>query len=137
VTPRIHFLTLGCVDLDASVGFYEALGWTCTKHTPHHALFPLQGGLVLSLCPATELADHAGVACVPGAGVALSHNVAASHDVQPLLDRAVAAGGVLTQRAQAAPWGGVHGWFTDPSGVPWEVVWNPRVRVGACPPDPG
>lgn len=137
MTPRVHFLTLACADLDASVAFYRGLGWTCTKHTPQHALFALHGGLVLSLCPAPVLAEHTGIPCVPGAGVALSHNVAGPEHVQPLLDRAVAAGGALLRSAQPAPWGGLHGWFTDPSGVPWEVVWNPRVTVEACPPDPG
>ena len=37
-----------------------------------------------------------------------------------------AAGARITQPAERAAWGGYRGYFLDPEGNPWELVFNPR-----------
>jgi uncharacterized glyoxalase superfamily protein PhnB len=39
---------------------------------------------------------------------------------------AAAAGGTVTKPAQDVFWGGFSGYFADPDGHLWEVVWNPH-----------
>jgi len=61
-------------------------------------------------------------------GVTLAINVERAEDVQPGLDMAKAAGATILKPATKAEWGGVSGYFADPDGYPWEVVWAPRSR---------
>jgi len=42
-----------------------------------------------------------------------------------VLSLAAAAGGTITKPAQDVFWGGYSGYFADPDGHLWEVVWNP------------
>ena len=36
-----------------------------------------------------------------------------------------AAGATLTERPHERPWGIYSGYFRDPDGHLWEVIWNP------------
>ena len=47
------------------------------------------------------------------------------------LDRAVAAGATITKPAGETFWGGYAGYFQDPDGHLWEVVWNPQLLPSA------
>lgn len=39
---------------------------------------------------------------------------------------AKAAGAIIVKTAQETFWGGYAGYFQDPDGHLWEVVWNPQ-----------
>lgn len=39
---------------------------------------------------------------------------------------AASAGATILKPAQDTFWGGYSGYFQDPDGHPWEVVWNPQ-----------
>jgi uncharacterized protein len=52
--------------------------------------------------------------------------VARREDVDVLLDRAEAAGATRTAPAHDRPWGIYSGYFRDPDGHLWEIIWNPR-----------
>jgi len=59
-----------------------------------------------------------------------------SHTMRALVQRSVlaavvAAGARLLKPAQDAFWGGYSGYFADPDGFLWEVVWNPSFPVAA------
>ena len=41
-------------------------------------------------------------------------------------DRAERAGARIVKPAHATFWGGYGGYFQDPDGHLWEVVWNPQ-----------
>jgi catechol 2,3-dioxygenase-like lactoylglutathione lyase family enzyme len=56
----------------------------------------------------------------------IGHLVAEKHDVDALLAAAVAAGGTLTEEPHGRPWGIYSGYFRDPDGHLWEIIWNPR-----------
>ena len=43
------------------------------------------------------------------------------------LSFAPAAGATIVKRARDTFWGGYAGYFQDPDGHLWEVVWNPQL----------
>jgi uncharacterized glyoxalase superfamily protein PhnB len=45
------------------------------------------------------------------------------------MHQAKIAGAVIVKPAQATFWGGYAGYFQDPDGHLWEVVWNPQWTV--------
>ena len=113
--PRISVITLGVTDVERAVRFYrDGLGLPAREDKPPVIYFELQGTW-LALFPREPLAGYAGVAA-EGSGfsaVTLSCNVPSVQEV----DRTV-------QAAEAA--GGYTGWFADPDGHLWEIVYNPR-----------
>jgi len=95
-------------------------------------VFFKSGGAVVALYPLDKLADDAAVSPRTGSGfggITLAHNVKEKADVAPVIEKARAAGAVVTKPAQDAFWGGHHGYFSDPDGYLWEIAWNPEVVV--------
>jgi hypothetical protein len=144
--PRIHVLTLGVSDLERALAFYrdglglESPGVTGTEFvgdetTPAGAvaMFELQGGLILALYPRAELAKDANVSLSPPqtGEFSIGHVVATREDVDRALAEAEAAGATLTDQPHERPWGIYSGYFRDPDGHLWEIIWNPRLDVGA------
>ena len=131
-TFSISFVTLGVADLARSRAFYAELGFREHTRSNAHVVFYDLGGQVFALFPRSALAEDAGVDAAPpgsGIGFSLARNVAKESDVRQLLDRAEDAGGRITQEASSPPWGGVRGYFTDPDGFAWEIVWNPAMEL--------
>ena len=132
--PRLDLLTLAVPDLDVARKFYvDGLGWTPALDVPGEIIFlQVNHGLLIGLFDAGDLAADMGVApdtVVPGAGFTLAHNVGGEHEVRRVLEQAERAGARIVKPAQQAAFGGFHGYFTDPSGIRWEVAWNPGWRV--------
>jgi catechol 2,3-dioxygenase-like lactoylglutathione lyase family enzyme len=125
----LHLITLGVTNLARSRLFYETVfGWPASSASQGDVVFFKSRGAVVALYPLDKLADDAAV--VPRAesgfnGITLAHNVKEKTDVAPLIERAKAAGAVVTKPAQDAFWGGHHGYFADPDGYLWEIAWNP------------
>lgn len=137
---RLTVLTLGVRDLDASRRFYvDGLGWTPTLDVPDEVVFIQVGhGMLLALWGADALAaDAPGTdALAAGRGelappVSLGHNVGTEGEVDAALAAAAAAGGEIVSPARRQPWGGVSGYFADPDGFRWEIVYNPGLIVDA------
>jgi uncharacterized protein len=139
---RIDVITLAVSDLERALTFYrDGLGfatrgvvgteWPGDEQTPAGALalFELEGGLLMALYPRSELAKDAGVPLGPPktGEFSIGHLVASEEEVDALLSQAQAAGATLTDRAHERPWGIYSGYFRDPDGHLWEVIWNPRV----------
>jgi hypothetical protein len=144
VDARIDVITLAVDDLERSLAFYrDGLGlespgvvgteWTGDDVTPAGAvvMFRLQGGLVLALYPRSELAKDGGVDPGPARSgeFSIGHIVGSREEVDALLAEAQAAGATLTDRAHDRPWGIYSGYFRDPDGHLWEVLWSPRTEV--------
>lgn len=139
--PRIDVITLAVADLDRALAFYraglglESKGVIATEFAgdDEHpagaiALFELEGGLLLAIYPRTELAKDAGIPLgspAPGE-FSLGHLVASREAVDAVLSQAEAAGATLTDRPHDRPWGIYSGYFRDPDGHLWEVIFNPR-----------
>lgn len=139
---RIDIITLAVADLERAHAFYrdglglESRGVIGTEHPGDEinpagaiALFELHNGLLLSLYPRTELAKDANIALGPPktGEFSIGQAVASRAEVDAVLAQAQAAGATLTDRAHDRPWGIYSGYFRDPDGHLWEVLWNPRL----------
>jgi catechol 2,3-dioxygenase-like lactoylglutathione lyase family enzyme len=139
---RIHVITLAVADLERALSFYrdglglESRGIVGTEFVGEDtnpdgavALFDLEGGLILSLYPRTELAKDANVPLGPpkSGEFSIGHAVAGKAEVDALLNQAQAAGATLTDQPHDRAWGIYSGYFRDPDGHLWEILWNPRL----------
>lgn len=130
---RISLVTLGVKSLAAAKKFYVAgLGWKPAFENKEIIFFQ-SGGMVFALFLRNELAaDFAADAASFGrAAMALGYNVRAKSEVDPLMERAAAAGAKILKPAREASWGGYSGYFADPDGFAWEVAWNPQWPIAA------
>lgn len=131
---RITVITLGVDDLERSLRFYrDGLGLKTDgivgREIEHGAVafFDLQSGLKLAIWPRASIAHDSGlpVAAPSATDMTLGHNVASRDDVDATMAQAAAAGAAVIKPAHDTAWGGYAGYFQDPDGHLWEVVWNP------------
>jgi catechol 2,3-dioxygenase-like lactoylglutathione lyase family enzyme len=89
--------------------------------------FPLQPGLRLALWPRASISHDTGLALGPASAteMTLGHNVASKAAVDALMAQATAAGARIVKPAHDTFWGGYSGYFQDPDGHLWEIVYNP------------
>ncbi|SFR83501.1 VOC family protein [Sphingomonas jatrophae] len=129
---QVSVMTLGVQALDRSRRFYvDGFGWRPVFEN-EEIIFYQMNGFVLGtwLISALESDMQRGTLSLPGA-FAMAHNVADRGDVQPLLDRLVAAGGRLLRAADAPAHGGYRGYVADPDEHGWEIAWNPAWSIDA------
>jgi len=139
--PHIDVITLAVGDLDRSLSFYRdglglrTTGVTGTQFAGDEAnaagavvMFYLRGGLILALYPRGELAKDADIPFgPPNTGeFSIGHLVENRADVDALLAQAAQAGATLTGQPHDRPWGIYSGYFRDPDGHLWEIIWNPQ-----------
>jgi hypothetical protein len=128
---RVSVITLGVADLERSRKFYESLGWRRSMAGADGIVFFQAGGMALALYPRDELAKDANIAAGDDGfgGIAIAYNTRNREEVDAVLVEAGAAGAKLLKPAQEAFWGGYSGYFSDPDGFVWEVVWNPFFQI--------
>lgn len=133
--PLVTVITLGIKDLEISLGFYrDGLGFPTEgivgTEFEHGAVafIQLQPGLRLALWPRTSIGHDTGLAVGPPCAtmMTLGHNVASKAQVDSVMAKAQAAGAIIIKPAHETFWGGYSGYFQDPDGHLWEVVWNPQ-----------
>lgn len=134
--PRITVITLGVDDLETSLKFYrDGLGLPTQgivgEEFEHGAVvfFELQAGLMLAVWPRESIAHDTGL---PRSGpsptdVTIGHNVRVKGEVDEVMGQAERAGASIVKPAKETFWGGYAGYFQDPDGHLWEVVWNPKL----------
>ncbi len=132
--PRISVLTLGVDDLERAVAFYrDGLGLPTEsivgKEFEHGAVafFDLQSQVKLAVWARTDLAHDTGLPQMAPCptGFTIGHNVARKDEVDEVMEQAQKAGARTLKPAQDTFWGGYAGYFQDPDGHVWEIVWNP------------
>lgn len=132
--PRLSVLTIAVDDLEQSLRFYrDGLGLRTDgivgSEFEHGAVafFDLAGGIKLAIWKQEDLAFDSGLAVTARCPTAFSigHNVARREEVDEVMDEARAAGAEIVKPAQDTFYGGYAGYFRDPNGHLWEVVWNP------------
>lgn len=134
--PRITMITLAVDDLERSLQFYrDGLGLATDgivgQQFEHGAVafFDLQAGVKLALWPRNSLSIDSGIA--PGGRnpteFTLGHNVSSKAEVDAVMAQARRAGAAIAKPAQETFWGGYAGYFQDPDGHLWEIVWNPQL----------
>ena len=134
--PRISVLTLGVANLENAVRFYrDGLGLPTEgiigQEFEHGAVafFDLAGGVKLALWARADLAHDAGMPQRRASGLwgSIGHNVARRQDVDDTMEEAQRAGARIIKAPQETFYGGYAGYFTDPDGHLWEIVWNPQM----------
>ncbi|MEH7237768.1 VOC family protein [Bacillus sp. JJ1562] len=132
--PRISVITLGVDDLERSLKFYrDGLGLPTQgiigQEFEHGAVafFDLQSGLKLAIWNRKDIAhDTKMIQAAPSpTEFTIGHNVGSKEEVDMVMEQAKEAGANITVQAQSTFWGGYSGYFQDPDGHLWEVVWNP------------
>ena len=136
--PRITVITIGVDDLERSLEFYrDGLGFytqgivgTEFEHGAV-AFFDLQNGLQLALWPRSSIAHESKISPKPSSSTefTLGHNVLSKQEVDEVMEQAKKAGAEIIKPAQDTFWGGYSGYFQDPDGHLWEVVWNPQMKI--------
>jgi predicted lactoylglutathione lyase len=127
--PRISIITLAVADLERSLLFYrDGLGLPTQgiqEGYDDHVLFELENDLSLVIFLRTELTKITGQTNgVHGSTeFILSHPAESKEEVDAILTKAVAAGGTLLAATKEESWG-YYGYFKDPDGHHWEIVWN-------------
>jgi catechol 2,3-dioxygenase-like lactoylglutathione lyase family enzyme len=133
--PRITVITLGVNDLEQSLRFYrDGLGFPTEgivgKEFEYGAVvfIQLDAGLRLALWPRKSIAHDSGLPPGPASPTefTLGHNVASKAEVDAAMALARDAGATIVKPAHETFYGGYAGYFQDPDGHLWEVVWNPQ-----------
>jgi catechol 2,3-dioxygenase-like lactoylglutathione lyase family enzyme len=134
--PRITVITIGVDDLERAVQFYQhGLGFKTEgiigQEFEHGAVafFDLQAGLKLAVWPRSGISHDSGLPLQPGSATefTLGHNVSSAKEVDVVMEQAKQAGATIVKSACDTFWGGYSGYFQDPDGHLWEVVWNPQL----------
>ena len=140
--PQIHVLTLGVASLDRALAFYrDGLGFPTegligtefkgNENAPDGttAVFHLDGGLMLSIYPRSELAKDASVPLSPAkpGEFSIGHVVGSRAEVDEIIAAAGAAGATVVDAPHDRPWGIYSGYFQDLDGHLWEIIWNPAL----------
>lgn len=136
--PRISVFTLGVADLEKSVAFYrDGLGLKTDgiigKEFEYGAVafFDLQNGLKLALWPKESISKDTNITEQASSSLefTIGHNVNSREEVDAVMKQAENAGAKIIKSAQDTFYGGYSGYFQDPDGHLWEVVWNPAFEI--------
>ncbi len=136
--PRITVLTIGVDDLEKSVRFYrDGLGLKTEgiigKEYEYGtvAFFELQNGVKLGLWPRKSISHDTKITLTSPSPTefTIGHNVNSKKEVDDVMEQAKKAGANIIKLAQDTFWGGYAGYFQDPDGHLWEVVWNPEWNI--------
>ena len=135
---RLDVITLAVAALERSLAFYRGLGfesrgivgteWTdeITGANGAVAMLDLRGGLLLNLYSRDDLAKDAAIPVGPpqSGEFSLAQLVRSRDEVDEVLEQAASAGATVTP-AHERPWGIYSGYFRDPDGHLWEIIWHP------------
>lgn len=135
---HITVLTIGVDDLERALAFYrDGMGLSTEgiigKEFEHGAVafFDLQKGLRLAIWNRKDIAYDTGIEqTTPNATeFTIGHNVASQEEVDQVMKEAKEAGAIIVKKAHDTFWGGYSGYFQDPDGHLWEIVWNPQFEA--------
>ena len=130
VPQRMTVVTLGARSVHDLRRFYAALGWAENHGSDDTYTSFTLGDTRLALYPI----DRLGAEAAPGApvlrsgtwnGVTLALNVVTRAEVDRVLGSAAEASATPVAPPTEREWGGYSGYFADPEGNRWEVVWAP------------
>lgn len=136
--PRITVITVGVDDLERALRFYrDGLGLPTQgivgTEFEHGAVafFDLQAGVQLAIWPRKSIAHDSGLpeSAPSPTDFTLGHNVSSSQEVDAVMEQARNAGATIVRQAHDTFWGGYSGYFQDPDGHLWEIVWNPQLPI--------
>jgi uncharacterized glyoxalase superfamily protein PhnB len=130
IPARMTVVTLGAHDMPTMRAFYRSLGWREASGSDEHSMFDTGGGIV-ALFPSQDLADDANVAHSAPAefpGFTLAINLESREAVDAAFETLRNLNVSITKEPAETFWGGYSGYFADPEGNLWEIVWGPTFR---------
>lgn len=136
--PRITILTIGVNDLGISLKFYrdglglKTQGIVGTEFEHGAVVFiDLSNNMKLALYPRKDIAWDAKIPqdSPSSTEFTIGHNVDSKKEVDAVIEQAKKACAKIVKSAQDTFWGGYAGYFQDPDGHLWEVVWNPQLKI--------
>lgn len=128
---RITFITLGVIDINTSIDFYEnKFGWKRSAQSSDDLIVFELRGLYLALYPKDALARDAGIdAGGQGfSGFTISYNVKSIKEVDDLIAALKSRGVRVVKEPQKVFWGGYSSYIEDPDGNLWEIAYNPYLK---------
>mgnify|MGYP000843948128 FL=1 len=128
---RITFITLGVIDINTSIDFYEnKFGWKRSAQGSDDLIVFELCGLYLALYPKNALAHDAGVDAVGQGfrGFTISYNVRSVQEVDDLIAVLKSRGVHVVKEPQKVFWGGYSSYIEDPDGNLWEIAYNPYLK---------
>ncbi|MDO7843783.1 VOC family protein [Sphingomonas immobilis] len=129
--PRINMIMVGASDIAALRQFYEqGLGWTPWMPASEGSAAYKIGTSILIFVNAAYLAKESGIPAVATPKSLFAIFVASKEEVHTAFDRAVAAGATVTSAIRDRDQGLYSGYFGDPEGNSWEIVWSPHMPLG-------
>lgn len=128
----LHMLMMPAGDIAKLRAFYvDGLGWTTWGPEMPGSLLLRAGTVVLVFVPRDYLAAESGIDLSETSRALNAVFVAEKTDVDAQIARAVAAGASVTSPIRNRDGGLYSGYFTDPEGNGWEIVWSPVMRPAA------
>jgi hypothetical protein len=115
--------------MNRSLRFYrDGLGFeTSVKEEEPPIVFFQSRGITLALCPRDGMAKDISHENRPQGegfgGITLAYVAGEQDEVDRIIELAERAGGQVVKRPQLVSWGGYTGYFCDPDGYYWEVMY--------------
>jgi uncharacterized protein len=128
----LHMLMVPAADVATLRKFYvDGLGWSTWGPDMPGSLMVRTGTAVIVFLNRDYLAAESGIEVSATARAINAVFVDDKTDVETQIASAVAAGATLTSPIRDRDGGLYSGYFTDPEGNGWEIVWSPVMRPGA------
>ena len=129
---RVSMIMTGAQDVPGLRAFYEdGLGWTPWGPASGMSVMYKVGHSLLVFLNGDYLAHERGEAMSPGSKTSLAMFVESKAKVDELFQRAKAAGAHEASGVRDRDGGLYSGYFADPEGNSWEIVWSPHMPLDA------
>lgn len=127
----LHMHMLPARDLAALRKFYvDGLGWSIWGSDTPGSLMLQAGTTAIAFLDRDYLAAESGIEVSATPRAINTVFVTEKADVDVQIAGAIAAGATLTSPVRNRDGGLNSGYFTDPEGNGWEIVWSPVMRPG-------
>lgn len=128
----LHMVMVPAADIERLTAFYsDALGWqTWGPVSPMSVMYKL-GSAVLVFLNKDYLSAESGIDVASSPRSIWAIFVDNKEEVDRQMEQALAAGATLTSAIRDRDGGLYSGYFTDPEGNGWELVWSPHMAADA------
>ena len=127
---RVSMIMTGAQDIVRLRAFYEqGLGWAPWGPAAQSSVMYKVGHSVLVFLNGDYLARERGEALSQGSKTSLAVFVESKEKVDEIYRQALAAGATSTSGVRDRDGGLYTGYFADPEGNSWEVVWSPHMPL--------
>ncbi|MFY0729659.1 VOC family protein [Pseudomonas sp. NFX15] len=128
---RVNMIMVGVTDIAILREFYEhGLGWVPLGQTPSATSVMYKiGQSVLVLMPAEYLFAESGITAANAPKSVWATFVSSKSEVDTQFAKAIKAGATVTSAVRERDGGLYSGYFADPEGNGWELVWSPHLQI--------